>query len=121
MSLLDKKEETIRDLKNFFESYGGFHDSEIIDLHMNLKNKLLFIAISDPLANFKGFENYKYIKYMQIIFEVNSIMIEMKQDFEDQIFLYDIIVEKNEIEILFSPSGKIKFSLNRNNILIKID
>jgi len=120
MNLLNKNNYIIKDYKNFFEKYGGFHDAQVSKLNIDLKTNLLTLVLNDPLVNFKGFENYKYIQNMQIIFETNLVNIKLQNLFETIFYIYDIIIQNNNVEIQFSPSGKIKLELKKDYIMVKL-
>ena len=94
-----------------FFSLGGIHDAIVEDIKIDFLSSTIWVKMNDLYANFLNLPEYQNLKavYLNISqfqnLEINVDLI------DNDISIYQIEVENEHLEVLFSPSGfmKLKF------------
>jgi len=105
--MLLKNEIIKSEFKRYFDRLGGLHDATIKKIIINFESHTLEVIISDPLVNFKGLHEYKYIQNLKYIFHFKTLNITEIEYDKDSVSIYDVFVQDETIEILISPCGKV--------------
>jgi len=101
--------------KKFFDSMGGLHDSRVEDIVFNVQEFILKIKIDDLFSNFMDFPEYlDSFKNIDLVFYIKDRFdININLFTNDNLAIYAIEVEENQLKILFSPDGYIKFDFKK--------
>ena len=102
--------------ENFFDIHGGLHDSQVLSISINLNKRYVSLLVDDFYANFRGLEGYRSFKKACVTFYVSEIVECDIDHIEQDLHIYEIKVQRENVKILFSPSGSIEM-ISENIVL----
>ena len=106
--------------KKLLHLFGYLHDSKVEIITFDFESMVLKIKLDDFYANFIDLPEYKDLKKVYFNVMLNDkldINIDILKDMK--LSIYEIKMQEELLEILFSPSGFIKLSFKKMYLSLK--
>ena len=106
--LHDINKELENNPKDFFNTLGGLHDSQIKVITVDIIKSTIQLYIDDLYSNFINLPEYIDVKNIYFNIKINNLDINLDRFNKEEIYIYDIEVNNDLLKIFISPSGYIK-------------